>query len=98
MTTPHFPAAHHRPDLIGQLRAGDFELLAIDFPDGSQWITDALIRRENGYVVVYTEHSGYHVFCEHPEDLIRWRAATPEEAKAQHERLFANLERSEGSR
>ena len=60
----------HRPELVNKLIAGEFrDRVALHFEDGGFVMFEyALAVREGGtdgnhpFVVVYTEHCGYHVF------------------------------------
>jgi hypothetical protein len=56
----------HYPELAEKLTAHDFhsdDLVMVDFEDNSRCdFKHAFFRREGKYVVVYTEHCGYHSF------------------------------------
>jgi hypothetical protein len=62
----HFAAGGHAPALLGQLSAKSFNTrLSIDFEDESTVRFNcafAVYEGQGKYLVVYTEHNGYHVF------------------------------------
>lgn len=54
----------HKPELAGTLKAGDFDgEVILTFEDGSLvHFQYAFARQEGEFLVVYTEHCGYHAF------------------------------------
>lgn len=55
----------HVPELLGYLTVYDFGATSVEikFEDGSNiFFKYAFYRRENDFIVVYTEHCDYHIF------------------------------------
>lgn len=67
MRDDHFPAHHHHPEMLGRLTGYDFGgEVCYEHHDGTKlFFTHAFARFEETdgtkYLVVYTEHNGYHV-------------------------------------
>lgn len=56
----------HTPRLAGKLEACDFTRpLMLSTDSGCFfWFDSAFYTREDGFIVVYSEHAGYHVYYE----------------------------------